>query len=53
MNVALQDLFTTDIGILSLATIGFIVGMAGYLGWFVHQKVREAEQAEKSQPRQE
>lgn len=48
MNVALKDLFTTDIGILSLATIGFIVVMASYIGWFVHKKVSEAEREQLS-----
>ena len=28
MNVLLTDLFTTDIGLLSLAVIVFIIGMA-------------------------
>lgn len=46
MNVALTDLFTTDIGILSLITIGFIIGMASYIGWFVRKHVlaEEAQQ---------
>lgn len=43
MNVALQDLFTTDIGLLSLATIAFIVGMGGYLAWYVRKHVADDE----------
>lgn len=47
MNVALTDLFTTDIGILSLITIGFIIGMASYLAWYVRQHVLSAEAEQK------
>ena len=46
MNVALTDLFTTDIGILSLLTIGFIIGMATYIFLFVRKHVLAAEAAE-------
>jgi len=46
MNVALTDLFTTDIGILSLMTIGFIIGMATYIFFFVRKHVLAAEAAE-------
>ncbi|HEY9101145.1 DUF3149 domain-containing protein [Chitinimonas sp.] len=46
MNVALTDLFTTDIGILSLMTIGFIIGMATYIFIFVRRHVLDAEAAE-------
>ncbi|MBV8657336.1 MAG: DUF3149 domain-containing protein [Burkholderiales bacterium] len=45
MNVALQELFTTDIGLLSLATIVVIVGMGTYIGLFVRRHVREDEAA--------
>lgn len=46
MNVALTDLFTTDIGILSLLTIGFIICMATYIFFFVRRHVLAAEAAE-------
>ena len=49
MNVLLTDLFTTDIGLLSLAVIVFIIGMAIYLFCYVREHVRldtEAHQQE-------
>ncbi|QNM95411.1 DUF3149 domain-containing protein [Chitinimonas koreensis] len=54
MNVPLQDLLTTDIGILSLLTIGFIVGMASYIGWYVRKHVlaEEARMAHDPQAQQ-
>jgi len=41
-NTPLQTLFTSDIGLLSLFTIGFVLVMAGYIGWFVHKNVINA-----------
>ncbi|MGQ5524646.1 DUF3149 domain-containing protein [Chitinimonas sp. PSY-7] len=46
MNVALTELLTTDIGILSLFTITFIIGMASYIGWYVRKHVL-AEEAQR------
>jgi hypothetical protein len=45
MNIAMQDLFTTDIGILSLVTIGVVVGIAAYLAYYVHKHIAEDEAA--------
>lgn len=53
MNVPLQDLLTTDIGILSLLTIGFIVAMASYIGWFVRKHVLAEEARLAHDPRQD
>jgi hypothetical protein len=41
-NTPLETLFTSDIGLLSLFTIGFVIAMAGYIGWFVHKNVINA-----------
>jgi hypothetical protein len=41
--MALQELFTTDIGLLSVFTIGFILVMAVYIYRFVKQHMREDE----------
>ncbi|WP_081413070.1 DUF3149 domain-containing protein [Chitinilyticum aquatile] len=40
-NSPLQALFTSDIGLLSLFTIGFIIVMAVYLFFFVRRHIRE------------
>jgi uncharacterized membrane protein YciS (DUF1049 family) len=40
-SVALELLFTTDIGLLSLFTIVFIIGMAIFLFFFVRSRIRE------------
>jgi uncharacterized membrane protein YciS (DUF1049 family) len=40
-NTPLQALFTTDIGLLSLFTICFILGMALYIFFYVRRKVTE------------
>lgn len=40
---ALKELFGTDIGLLSLFTIGFIIVMAIYLYYFVRRHMREDE----------
>ncbi|QID17203.1 DUF3149 domain-containing protein [Nitrogeniibacter mangrovi] len=42
--MAIQELFTTDIGLLSVFTIGFIVVMAAYIYRFVKRHVQEDEQ---------
>lgn len=43
--MAIQELFTTDIGLLSLFTIGFILVMAVFIGRFVKNNIRRDEQA--------
>jgi hypothetical protein len=40
-NTPLQALFTSDIGLLSLFTILFILGMAIYIFFYVRRKVTE------------
>lgn len=39
--MAWQELFSTDIGLLSVFTIGFIVVMAVYIGKYVSNKMDE------------
>lgn len=39
--MAMQILFGTDIGLLSLLTIGFVVVMALFYIWYFIKKVRE------------
>ncbi len=41
--MALQHLFTTDIGLLSLFTIGFIIAMAAYIFRFIKRNMEEHE----------
>lgn len=41
--MAWKELFTTDIGLLSVFTIGFIIVMAIYIGNFVKRHVAEDE----------
>ncbi|GHD57232.1 DUF3149 domain-containing protein [Jeongeupia chitinilytica] len=41
-NTPLQTLLTSDIGLLSLFTIVFVCGMAGYLFWFVRRNILNA-----------
>lgn len=43
--MAWKDLFTTDIGLLSVFTIGFILVMGVYIGRFVKRHVAEDEQS--------
>jgi hypothetical protein len=38
---ALNELLTTDAGLMSLALITFIIGMGGFIGWYVRKHVRE------------
>lgn len=42
-NTPLEALFTSDIGLLSLFTIGFILVMAVYIFMFVRKNVLKAE----------
>ncbi len=39
--MALKILFGTDIGLLSLFTIGFVVVMAAYFIWYFNKKMSE------------
>ena len=39
----LQDLLSTDYGLMSLAVIVFILGMAGWYAWYFKRKMDEAE----------
>lgn len=39
--MAWQELFSTDIGLLSVFTIGFVVVMAVYIGKYVSNKMDE------------
>ncbi|MDY0012885.1 MAG: DUF3149 domain-containing protein [Rhodocyclaceae bacterium] len=43
--MAWRELFSTDIGLLSLFTIGFILVMAVYIGRFVKRHMAEDEKA--------
>ena len=38
---ALQDLFTTDYGIMSISGIIFMLGMAGFFAWYFNHKMNE------------
>lgn len=40
----LEMLFGTDIGLLSLFTILFVIGMGGFIWHFVRKNMREEEQ---------
>lgn len=35
------DFLTTDYGLMSLAVILFILGMAGFFAWYISKHVRE------------
>jgi hypothetical protein len=39
--MALKILFGTDIGLLSLFTIGFVIAMAAYFIWYFNKKIGE------------
>jgi hypothetical protein len=41
MDVVMQELFSTDIGLLSLFTIGFIIAMAIFLFFRFYKKSHE------------
>ncbi|MCB1964096.1 MAG: DUF3149 domain-containing protein [Rhodocyclaceae bacterium] len=43
--MALQELFSTDIGLLSVFTIGFIIAMGVFLVRFVKRHMQEDERA--------
>lgn len=43
--VALRELFTTDIGLLSLAVLVFIIGMAIWFERFFRARIREEMEA--------
>mgnify|MGYP000948659628 CR=1 FL=1 len=48
---ALKELFTTDVGLLSIGVIVFMLGMGGfYLRYFV-QHMRQDEARQRSMPR--
>ena len=38
----LTDLFTTDYGLMSIGSIGFMLGMAVYFLWYFKHKMNEA-----------
>ena len=38
---ALTDLFTTDYGLMTVAGLGFIVGMGFWFNWFFKRKMAE------------
>ncbi len=42
--MALQILFGSDVGLLSLLTIGFVIAMALFFIWYFIRKVREEQQ---------
>lgn len=44
---ALKDLFTSDVGLMSVAGIAFMLGMLGYLVHYVKKHVQEEEAAQK------
>ena len=50
MDVLMRELFATDIGLLTLFTIGFIVVMAAWL-FFVRKNVARDEAAHASEER--
>jgi hypothetical protein len=39
MDIVLKELFSTDIGLLSLFTIGFIIAMAFWFSWWFKRKI--------------
>ncbi|MFM2324483.1 DUF3149 domain-containing protein [Brachymonas denitrificans] len=51
MDVLMRELFATDIGLLTLFTIGFIVVMAAWLFFFVRKNVARDEAAHASEER--
>ncbi|UXY17025.1 DUF3149 domain-containing protein [Chitiniphilus purpureus] len=46
-NTPLQTLFMSEIGLLSLFTIGFMIVMAAYLFYFVRRNVRQETAAQR------
>lgn len=47
---ALQDLFTSDVGLMSLATIAFVLGMGVFFVRYVLRHMREDEARAARQP---
>ena len=43
MDVVMKELFSTDIGLLSLFTIGFLIAMGLYLWYRLSKNARELE----------
>lgn len=41
MNILMTELFSTDIGLLSLFTLGFIVAMGLFIWWRLAKNIRE------------
>lgn len=48
MNIALHELFTSDIGLLSLTTIAVVIGIAAYMGLYVRRHIKQDEAAEQA-----
>jgi hypothetical protein len=46
-NTPLQALFTSDVGLLSLFTILFVLGMAVFIFFYVRRKIAEDTAAQK------
>lgn len=44
MDVLMKELFATDIGLLSLFTIGFLISMAVFIYFKVMKNIRDEEQ---------
>ncbi len=44
MDVVLKELFSTDIGLLSLFTIGFIISMGLFIWYRVSKNIQEDQQ---------
>lgn len=47
-NTPLQALFTSDVGLLSLFTILFVLGMAVFIFFYVRRKIAEDTAAQKN-----
>lgn len=43
MDIVLKELFSTDIGLLSLFTISFIIGMGFWFSWWFKRKMNRDE----------
>lgn len=44
MDVVMKELFSTDIGLLSLFTIGFIIAMGLFIWYRVSKNIKEEQQ---------
>ncbi|MBB5019762.1 hypothetical protein HNQ59_003070 [Chitinivorax tropicus] len=40
-----KELFSSEFGIMSAIVIAVVIGMGGYIGWFVRKHVKEEEAA--------